>query len=119
MIQIIPTPSVPYAACWISACRGASLRKLSVPVLGVRAATATSSPFCKVVGEEALIAKDDVHLDFRAAVGVDPARGLVRVTTVVRLKGWRGRLYFLPVRLLHSVIMHGMLHSAARRLTRT
>jgi hypothetical protein len=95
------------------------LRQLLAPVLGIPRGDREVFAVREVVGEEALIAKDDVHLDFRAAVGVDAARGLVRVTTVVRLKGWRGRLYFLPVRLLHSVVMHAMLRSAARRLART
>ena len=95
------------------------LRQLLAPVLGIPRGDREVFAVREVVGEEALIAKDDVHLDFRAAVGIDAARGLVRVTTVVRLKGWRGRLYFLPVRILHSVVMHAMLRSAARRLAGT
>ena len=53
---------------------------------------------------------------FRVGVGVDAQGGLVRVTTVVRLKGWRGRLYFLPVRLLHSMVVHALLRAACQRL---
>ena len=92
------------------------LRQIVVPVLRIPRGTRSVFAVHEVVGEEALIVKDDVHLDFRAGVGVDAERGLVRVTTVVRLKGWRGRLYFLPVRLLHSVVLHAMLRAACRRV---
>jgi hypothetical protein len=42
--------------------------------------------------------------------------GLVHVTTAVMLKGWRGRLYFMPVRLLHDAVSRSMMATAARRL---
>ena len=58
--------------------------------------------------EVALVGFDDRHLDFRAAVGVDAPARLVRVTTTVRLHGWRGRVYFAPVRLLHPVVVRSM-----------
>jgi hypothetical protein len=71
----------------------------------------------RVVGEEALLAADDVHLDWRCGVGVDPGAGLVRVTTTVRLHGARGRLYFAPVRLAHPTIVRSMTTRAAHHLT--
>ena len=40
---------------------------------------------------------------------------LLHVTTVVQLKGWRGQLYFLPVRFLHDQITRSMMTAAARR----
>lgn len=70
-----------------------------------------------VTGQEALISADDVHLDFRCGVGVDPHAGLLRVTTAVRLHGWRGRLYFAPVALLHGSVTRAMCRGAVRRLT--
>ena len=94
-----------------------ALRQALVPLLGIPRADRSAFTVTEVVGDEALMVGDDVHLDFRLGVGVDAARGLVRLTTVVRLKGPRGRLYFLPVRLLHSVIVHAMLRAAARRLS--
>lgn len=62
---------------------------------------------------EALIDTDDRHLHFVAGVRAD--HGLLHVTTAVRLKGWRGRIYFLPVRFLHDPITRSMMQSAARR----
>jgi hypothetical protein len=32
---------------------------------------------------------------------------------VVRLHGWRGRLYFAPVKLVHPSVVRGMLRRAA------
>ena len=63
-----------------------------------------------------LIAADDTHLDFRCAVAVDRSARLVRVTTTVRLHGWRGRVYFAPVRLLHPVVIQAMVQKAGKRL---
>jgi hypothetical protein len=95
-----------------------SLRQVAAPLLGIPPGSPSVFNVHEVIGEEALIVADDVHLDFRVGVGVDAAEGLVRVTTVVHLKGWRGRLYFLPVRLLHSVVVHKLLRAASGRLAR-
>jgi Protein of unknown function (DUF2867) len=62
---------------------------------------------------EALIDTDDRHLRFVAGVQAD--EHLLHVTTVVQLKGWRGRLYFLPVRFLHDQITRSMMTAAAQR----
>ncbi|HEY3717598.1 MAG TPA: DUF2867 domain-containing protein [Jatrophihabitantaceae bacterium] len=69
----------------------------------------------RVVGDEALIDTDDVHLHF--AAGVRAADGLLHVTTAVALKGWRGQLYFTPVRLLHDAVTRSMMNRAVRKLT--
>ena len=47
--------------------------------------------------------------------GVRADEHLLHVTTVVQLKGWRGQLYFLPVRFLHDQITRSMMTAAARR----
>lgn len=57
-----------------------------------------------------------MQLDFRCGVGVDLDARLVRVTTVVRLKNRRGRLYFAPIRLVHPIMVMAMLHKTRRRL---
>jgi hypothetical protein len=62
---------------------------------------------------EALIDTDDRHLRFVAGVRADER--LLHVTTAVELKGWRGQLYFLPVRFLHDQITRSMMTAAARR----
>ena len=89
------------------------LRQKLVRVIGVSPAPRDIFRVTAVVGPEALIAFDDTHLDFRVGVAVE--QGLLRVTTAVRLKGWRGRLYFAPVRQLHPMITRAMMRSAIRR----
>lgn len=95
-----------------------ALRQAMAPIIGVPRAGRDVFAVARVAGEEALIVADDAHLDFRCAVGVDPQGGLVRVTTVVRLHGWRGRAYFAPVRVLHPVVVTAMMRRAARDLAR-
>ncbi|WP_336706604.1 DUF2867 domain-containing protein [Oerskovia sp. USHLN155] len=92
------------------------LRQALVPLIGVSRGDQSVFDVSRVEGEEALIVADDTHLDFRCAVGVDGAARLVRVTTVVRLHGWKGRAYFLPVRLAHGPVLTAMLRRAARRM---
>jgi hypothetical protein len=91
------------------------IRQALVGLIGVSPGRASVFAVKEVRGEEALIAANDRHLDFRAAVGVDASRGLLRITTAVRLHGWRGRLYFLPVSLLHEPITRSMARAAVRR----
>ncbi len=92
------------------------LRQLLVPIIGVNKAESDVFDVSRAVGEEALIAANDDHLDFRVGVGVDAADSLVRVTTAVRFKGWRGRVYFIPVRPLHGPVIRAMMNRAARTL---
>jgi hypothetical protein len=68
----------------------------------------------RATSDEAIIDTDDRHLRFVAAVTAEPH--LVNVTTAVTLKGWRGRVYFAPVRLLHDAVTRSMMIAAARRL---
>lgn len=70
-----------------------------------------------VRGEEALLSMSERHLECRVAVGVDPVLNLVRVTTAVELLGWRGRLYFAPVSLLHPLVVRALLIHTARTLS--
>ena len=98
---------------WVAA--ALAIRQAVVPLLGIRRAPRDTFAIREQVGEVLMVA-DDTHLDFRCAVAVDPAARLVRVTTTVRLHGWRGRVYFAPVRLLHPVVVRAMIRRAAARL---
>ncbi|UYN83394.1 MAG: DUF2867 domain-containing protein [Microcella sp.] len=93
-----------------------ALRELMAPLIGVPRGSRDVFDVRAVHGEEALLSIDDRHLDFRVGVGVDPESRLVRVVTAVRLKGWRGRVYFWPVRLGHPLVVDAMLERARRRL---
>jgi len=91
------------------------LRQLLVPLIGVKPGTLEVFTVDHVVGDEALIVEEDRHLDFRCGVGVDRQARLLRVTTAVWLHGWRGRLYFAPVSVLHDPITRSMMRRAVRR----
>lgn len=93
-----------------------TVRQLAVRLIGLPPSDVSVFEVRGVVGDEALLAADEKHLDLRCGVGVDSDSRLLRVTTAVRLKGWRGRLYFGPVALLHGPVTRAMMRSAARRL---
>ena len=100
---------------WVMA--ALAVRQAVVPLLGIRRAPRDTFAIREQVGDEVLMAADDRHLDFRCAVAVDRSARLVRVTTTVRLHGWRGRVYFAPVRLLHPVVIQAMVRTAGERLS--
>lgn len=102
---------------WVRVALG--IRQLLVPLIGVPKASRNIFSVSRVSGEEALIAVNDRHLNFRCAVGIDVDHRLVRVTTTVALKGWRGRAYFWPVRLFHPLVVHAMLTRAQRVMSST
>jgi hypothetical protein len=96
-----------------------AVRQAVVGLLGIPRADRTAFAISRVEGEEALIVTDDRHLDFRIAVGVDDRRGLLRITTAVRLHGWRGRIYFAPVSVLHGPVTRAMAEAAVTRAIRS
>jgi hypothetical protein len=105
---IFDVRSVP---AWVKALFG--LREAVVKVLGIPPGRPEMLAVREVRAGEALIDTDDKHLHFAAGVRADGQ--LLHVTTAVALKGWRGRLYFLPVRILHDQITRTMMQAAARR----
>ncbi len=90
-----------------------AVRQAAVRVIGLPASPPDVFKVVALEGSEALIAADEPHLDFRVGVAVQD--NLLRVTTTVRLKGMRGRLYFAPVRLAHPIITRAMMRAAIRR----
>jgi hypothetical protein len=92
------------------------VRQALVGLIGIERADRSAFEVSAVHGDEALILTQDRHLDFGAAVAFDPAARLLRVVTAVRLKGWRGRLYFAPVAVLHGPVTRAMARNAVRNL---
>lgn len=90
------------------------LRQAVVGLIGVDRSDRSVFAVDKVEGEEALIAADDRHLDFRAAVRVDVENRLLSVTTTVKLHGWRGRTYWIPVSVLHGPVTRSMAKRAVQ-----
>ena len=91
-----------------------AVRQTAVKALGIPRGRRWMLAVSRVTSDEAIIDTDDRHLRFVAAVTAEPH--LVHVTTAVTLKGWRGRVYFAPVRLLHDAVTRSMMAAAARRL---
>ena len=97
---------------WVKVLFG--IREAAVRLVGIPPGRPGMLAVREVRDGEALIDTDDRHLRFVAAVTAEPH--LVHVTTAVTLKGWRGRVYFAPVRLLHDAVTRSMMTAAARRL---
>ncbi len=95
---------------WVKALFG--VRRLLTPLLGIPQRDLTTFAVSRVEGNESLIAVEDPHLDFWVGIAVDTANQRLIATTVVKLHGWRGRLYWIPAGLLHGVVFKAMLRRA-------
>lgn len=100
---------------WVAA--ALMLRQVLVPLIGVPQTPRNTFAVTDQQGDEALIYFQDKHLDFAVGVGVDSVSRIIRVTTAVELKGWRGKLYFGVVRPLHPMVVNSMLkrHASPRK----
>jgi hypothetical protein len=101
---------------WIVAAM--AVRQAVVPLLGIARAHSDVFTIRETADDEVLVAADDRHLDFRCAIAVDEPTRVLRVTTTVRIHGWRGRLYFLPVRIAHPIVVRSMVKAAAKSFAR-
>ncbi|PFG18426.1 uncharacterized protein DUF2867 [Propionicimonas paludicola] len=92
------------------------IRNAIVPLFGIRRETGQGTLVSEVIDGEALIENRDKHLDFR--IGTTISDDVLCIVTVVKLHGWLGRLYFLPVRVLHPVVAETMLRRVVRDSTK-
>ena len=65
---------------------------------------------------EVILGEDDKHLDFRVSLFLDRQKNALTVSTVVKTHNWLGRLYFLPVKPFHKMIVPTMVRGMARHL---
>jgi hypothetical protein len=70
---------------------------------------------------EVVLGEDDKHLNFRVSLFVERLHGnelqkALTITTTVEFNNWFGRLYFLPVRPFHKLIVPTMLKGIIREL---
>ncbi len=68
---------------------------------------------------EVIFGQDDKHLDFRISLLKDAERGdekLLTITTAVTFHNRWGKLYFLPVKPLHKLIVPSMLRGIIRQV---
>lgn len=93
-----------------------ALRQALVPLIGV--ARTADDPFTvrEVCDGQALMVAAERHLTFWCSVRTAP--GALEMATAVRLNGWRGRVYWLPVGILHGPVTRAMLRRAVARRAR-
>ncbi len=58
---------------------------------------------------EMVLGEDDKHLNFRVSLMIRPVQNELIITTTVKFHNLMGRLYFLPVKPFHQVIVPKML----------
>jgi len=59
--------------------------------------------------DEIVMGESDRHLDFRVSVMIDRQGGCIITTTIVHFNNFWGKLYFLPVRPFHKVIVKSLM----------
>ncbi|HMS66889.1 MAG TPA: DUF2867 domain-containing protein [Saprospiraceae bacterium] len=70
---------------------------------------------------EIVMGEDDKHLNFRVSMFLnekpsDPTKKQLTISTVVQFNNWFGKLYFLPVRPFHKIIVPVMLRGIIKQL---
>jgi hypothetical protein len=72
---------------------------------------------------EVVLGEDDKHLNFRVSLLLDKIindidKKTLTITTTVKFNNWFGRLYFLPVRPFHKLIVPKMLQGIIKELVK-
>lgn len=70
---------------------------------------------------EVVLGEDDKHLDFKVSLFLESpknniAKKSIIITTTVKYNNWFGRLYFMPVRPFHKLIVPTMLKGIIKEL---
>ena len=70
---------------------------------------------------EIILGEDDKHLNFRVSLSLDPTadktgKRKLTITTMVKFNNWVGRLYFLPVKPFHKLIVRSTLKEMIQRI---
>ncbi|MBS1489046.1 MAG: DUF2867 domain-containing protein [Bacteroidetes bacterium] len=72
-------------------------------------------------GEEVVLGEDDKHLNFRVSLFIDQQSNdtinkKLIISTTVKFNNWFGRLYFLPVRPFHKLIVPTILKGIIKNI---
>ena len=70
---------------------------------------------------EIIMGEDDKHLNFRVSLYLEPSKNEafkkdLIISTTVEFNNWLGKLYFLPVKPLHQLIVPTMLKAIIKQL---
>jgi hypothetical protein len=70
--------------------------------------------------QEVMMGEDDKHLNFRVSLLLNQVGGSTKysliLSTAVKMNNWFGKLYFLPVKPIHKLIVPVMLRGIIRHL---
>lgn len=92
------------------------LREITAKILRIQPSPSPGLTYDRIIGNEAVINRDETHLHFVGTVRPDPEAGLLHVVTAVKFKSLVGRVYFVPVSILHDPITRSMMKSAAKHV---
>ncbi len=98
------SPQVVTALMWV---RDTLVRPFGVEVVAKSTAPYTGFPLLATGDDEVVLGIDDKHLDFRVGIRVTDAS--CTMTTTVTLHNALGRLYWLPVRWFHPLVVRAVL----------
>ncbi|MDR0831125.1 MAG: DUF2867 domain-containing protein [Prevotellaceae bacterium] len=62
-------------------------------------------PVLELLDNEVVMGENDAHLNFRVSVLINRSEHFIFVTTAVHYNNFFGRLYFIPVRPFHGIIV--------------
>ncbi len=65
---------------------------------------------------EIVMGENDKHLGFRVSVLVDRADSFIYVTTLVHFNNFWGKVYFLPVKPFHKIILKSLLRRQINKI---
>jgi hypothetical protein len=69
--------------------------------------------------DEIMLGEDDKHLDYRVSIQLkrEEEKCWVVVSTIVKFNNWLGRIYFVPVKPMHKIIVPAMMRNGWQNLT--
>ncbi|WP_345324099.1 DUF2867 domain-containing protein [Candidatus Villigracilis proximus] len=67
---------------------------------------------------EIILGEDDKHLNFRVSLLLDKKENQLHISTIVKIHNWLGKLYFLPVKPFHKLIVPSMMKGMVNQLTK-
>lgn len=66
--------------------------------------------------DEIIMGENDKHLNFRTSIMKDESEGSIYLTTVIHYNNVWGKIYFLPVKPFHKIIMGVLLKKYLKRV---
>ena len=106
---------LPKWANWLMSIRDAIVRifrlKTSKEIL--RDFPTQNFPVISQHENEIVSGANDNHLDYRLSILIDREKSSISFTTIVHFNNFFGRLYFLPVKLFHKIIVKTILKREA------